>query len=69
MKQTTIMFDVHIGLVTVCLVEGKKYVFFHFYTLPHDSGGVLWFHVGHPCVSSSVSHTFVRPSVCQMLSA
>ena len=32
----------------------------HFYTPPHNSGGVLWFHVGHPCVHPSV----VRPSVC-----
>ena len=31
------------------------FVFSHgnFYT-PHDSGGVLWFHVGRPCVCSSV---------------
>ena len=32
---------------------------FTFYTLPHNSGGVLWFHVGCPCVRPSV----VRPSV------
>ena len=25
----------------------------HFYTLPHDSGGVLWFHVGCPFVPIS----------------
>ena len=31
-----------------------------FYTPPHDSGGVLWFHVGRPCVCPSVS----RPSIC-----
>ena len=30
-----------------------------FYTLPHDSGRVLWFHIGLPCVSPSV----VCPSV------
>ena len=30
----------------------------HFYTPSHNSGGVLWFHVGHPCVRPSV-----RPSV------
>ena len=24
--------------------------FHHFYTPPHDSRGVLWFHVGHPSV-------------------
>ena len=26
---------------------------FFFYTPPHDSGGVLWFHVGRPCVCPS----------------
>ena len=30
-----------------------------FYTPAHDSGGVLWFHGGRPCVRLSV----VRPSV------
>ena len=30
-----------------------------FYTPPRNSGGVLWFHVGRPCVRPSV----VRPSV------
>ena len=25
-----------------------------FYATQHDSGGVLWFHIGHPCV-----HPFV----------
>ena len=25
-----------------------------FYTQPHDSGWVLWFHVGRPCVCPSV---------------
>ena len=25
-----------------------------FYTLPHGSGGILWFHVGRPCVSPFV---------------
>ena len=30
---------------------------FYFYTLPHDSGIVFWFHVGCPCVC---------PSVCQL---
>ena len=27
----------------------------YFYTLPHNSGWLLWFHVGRPCV---------RPSIC-----
>ena len=26
----------------------------HFYTPPHDSGGILWYHVGCPCVRPSV---------------
>ena len=30
----------------------------HFYTTPHNSGGVLWFHIGRPWVRPSV-----RPSV------
>ena len=34
----------------------------HFYTPPQD-GGVLWFHVGHPCVCSSVRQSYVSPSV------
>ena len=33
-----------------------------FYTPPHNSGGVLWFHVGRPCVCPSV-RPYVRPSV------
>ena len=28
--------------------------FLHFYTPPHNSDGVLWFHVGRPCVRPSV---------------
>ena len=31
-----------------------------FYTPPHNSGGVLWFHIGHPCVRPSVSRPSVR---------
>ena len=31
-----------------------------FYTPPHNSGGVLWFHIGRPCVRPS----YIRPSVC-----
>ena len=30
-----------------------------FYTPPHNSGGVLWFHVGRPCVRL----LYVHPSV------
>ena len=29
------------------------------YTLPHDSGRVLWFHVGRPCVCPSVCLYFI----------
>ena len=28
--------------------------FFSFYTLPHDSGGVLWFHIGCTSVPLSI---------------
>ena len=31
--------------------------------LPHNSGGVLWFHVGRPCVRPSVHPSVIRPSV------
>ena len=33
------------------------------YTPPHSSGGVLWFHVGSPCVRTSIRLTSVCPSV------
>ena len=32
-----------------------------FHTPPHDSGGVLWFHIGRPCVQPSVVRSV---SVC-----
>ena len=32
--------------------------FRHFYTPPHNSGGVLWFHVGCQCVRPSVRFSF-----------
>ena len=35
-----------------------------FYTPPHNSGRVLWFHIGHPCVCPSVRPSVVRSSVC-----
>ena len=35
----------------------------YFYTPPHNSGGVLWFHVGHPCVRLSVHPSYIHPSV------
>ena len=34
-----------------------------FYTPPHDSGGVLWFHVERLCVCPSVSRQSIRPSI------
>ena len=33
----------------------------HFYTPPHNSGGVLWFHVGRPWVRPSVVRPSIRP--------
>ena len=42
----------------VVIISAWKLLFclavFHFYTPPQDSGGVLWFHVGHPCVCLSI---------------
>ena len=36
-----------------------KYIF-----IPHDSGGVLWFHVGHPCDHLSIRQlSSVHPSI------
>ena len=31
-----------------------------FYTPPHNSGGVLWFHVGRPCVRLSMCLSIFR---------
>ena len=39
----------------------RSYVFIIFYAPPHNSGGVLWFHVGRPCPSIRLS--VVCPSV------
>ena len=41
-----------------------------YYTSPQDSSGVLWFHVGRPCVHLSVCCTylsFIRLSVFSLL--
>ena len=35
----------------------------YFYTPPHNRGGVLWFHVGRPCVCPSVCPSVSRPSI------
>ena len=34
-----------------------------FNTPSHNSGGVLWFHVGRPCVRPFFRPLYVRPSV------
>ena len=36
-------------------------LFYNFCTRPHDSGGVLWYHTGCPCVCPSVVHPSVHP--------
>ena len=41
----------------------QKVVYWNFYTPPHNSGGVLWFHVGRPWVHPSIRLSVVRPSV------
>ena len=64
----------HCGM-TICYVSGIKLFitgilhatyfanFFYIYTPPHNSGGILWFHVGLPCVYPSVARPSVHPSV------
>ena len=39
------------------------WILFLYYTLPLYSGGVLWFHIGRPCVRPSVCPSVVGPSV------
>ena len=63
------------GTWTTGPLELKKiaYIFFelmvllvihgHFYTPPHNSGGVLWFHIGRPSVRPPVP-SYVSLSVC-----
>ena len=48
-----------------CFITVIKFVtrYTCFYIQSHRSGGVLWFHVGRPCVRPSVCRTPVRPSV------
>ena len=49
-------------LVKICFTFKTSFscdVAFCFYTLQHNSGRVLWYYVGYPCVCSSVC-----PSVC-----
>ena len=42
-------------------VYRKMAIYGCLYTPPHDSGIVLWFHVGRPCVCPSVVRRSVRP--------
>ena len=35
-----------------------------FYIPPHDSGGVLWYHVGCWCVRPSIHLSYIRPYFC-----
>ena len=37
----------------------QRNVFYHFHTSPHNSGGVLWFHVGRLWVHLSVRSSYV----------
>ena len=37
-----------------------------FYNLPYDSGGVLWFHVGCPCVCLSVHISFLDNNLSKL---
>ena len=39
----------------------RRFAYLNFHSPPHDSDGVLWFHVRQPCVCPSV-----RPSVSRM---
>ena len=51
------------GPCSVSIFMALYTINFTFYTPPRNSGGVLWFHVGRPCVCPFVSRTSVRPSV------
>ena len=48
--------------MTLSTANIKFKIWYHFYTPPHDSGGILWFHVGRPCVYPS-GHPSIHPSV------
>ena len=47
------------GLSAPCLLDE----WMEFYTLPHNSGRVLWFHVGRPFVRLPISPSYVRLSI------
>ena len=53
---------IHLSASHGCICIDSDNIF-PFYTQPHDSGGVLWFHVGRLCVHPSISHTSIRPSI------
>ena len=49
-------------LPVTCLgVSSLQWINYTYYTPPHNSGGVLWFHVGRPCVCPSVVRPSIRP--------
>ena len=48
---------------TVSVLVGS-FVHWYFYTPPHDSGLVLWFHVGYPCVCLYKRQVHWEVSVC-----
>ena len=52
------VYSVYYGWIQHCCLA-KMF----FYTPPHNSGGVLWFHVGRPWVRPSVRPSVVRPSI------
>ena len=64
-KQTNKTHIKHVNGVTAIAYRravkkyGRRWPYLCFYTPPHDSGGVLSFHYGRPCVCPSV----VRPPV------
>ena len=54
---TLYTYSYYITCVLHIYVIKKNYVAYpimYFYTPPHNSGGVLWFHFGRPCVYPSV---------------
>ena len=63
------IFCINIDIDEVLLLDKNKdlglifYSHFPFYTQPPDSGGVLSFHIGCPCVRPSVCRTSARPSL------
>ena len=48
---------------TIFIRDKHSVLVIHFYNPKHNSGGVLWFHIGCPCVCPSVSCTSIAPSL------